>query len=217
MRKERLSQMRKNNNLNESSLSRVWSHMSNHDCGIISASRDGQGCTPSMADRYTSKENKQRNKQLSAKLQILGYGITRVDGTYVENYNSDNSIKVYEDAFFVVDLENTGKLKADLLELGELYMQDSIMWIPHSENGAAYLIGTNHCPDGFPGYRIAEKYTQTSYGKEGEFMTMINGRPFKFTETDMNENVYNNYKNTNYLGKMATKKIADMDWKLIQV
>lgn len=205
--------------LNESSLSRIVKHMSEHDCGIMTAERKGEGCKPTKLEYYTKKQNYQRNRQLNAKLQILGYGITKGKGVYIENYKSKDLSErsnVYEDVYFIVDLKDNGNLKNDLLELGELYMQDSIFWIPKPGN-MSYLIGTNHCEDAFPGYGIVSENPIRSFGVDGEFMTMINGRPFKFTQNNIYEDVYNNYDNTNYLGKMGTKNISNINWKDIKI
>jgi len=167
--------------LNESSLSRIFKHMSEHDTGTITAFRDKKDCNnPSVENNtYSKKENMQRNKSLFYKLQKLGYGVTSVKGSYIENYKSKDAKEVGENVFFVVDLKDTGKLKDNLKKLGEEFDQDSILFIPLSGKSAE-LIGTNKCPDTYPGYGSKVTYNKRKLGSEGEFMTRINGTPFIF-------------------------------------
>ena len=85
----------------ESSLSRVRQHMMEHDCGMITAFRSARDC--GNGEKYTKRENLQRNTSLKAKLQRLGYGITVVKGSYIENYGTKDAVEVGEQTFFVVD------------------------------------------------------------------------------------------------------------------
>lgn len=156
------------NILQESGLSRVLHHMENHDVGTISASRSV----------YNSSENKKRSSSLKAKLLSKGYGVTEVDGVYVEDYGTSEAIEVKEISFFVVDLKDKGKLKKDLQELGEEFDQDSILFIPKGGD-SSILIGTNYSAE-YPGYGKSVVFSHKGMGKEGEFMTKVKGRPFIF-------------------------------------
>ena len=166
--------------LNESSLSRVYQTMQEHDSGTITAFRYAKEC--GEGERYSKKENLQRNKSLKAKLQAKGYGITIVKGSYIENYNSPEAIEVGEQVFLVVDLRDKGKLEKDLREFGEEFEQDSVLFIPKGGAGGE-LIGTNNCPNGYPGYNKRVSLTKTIFGKNGEFFTRVNGRPFTLIES----------------------------------
>jgi hypothetical protein len=84
-----------------------------HDCGLITA----------YNHTYTSHENKQRNKQLQAKIQIGRYGVVTL------------SSKGY-DMFFIVDLKNTGKLGYDLSKWSQEYEQETIHFIPKGGVGS---------------------------------------------------------------------------------
>ena len=46
--------------LNESSLSRLWRHNESHDAAAFTAYRNAPDC--GSGDRYTNKQNAQRNK-----------------------------------------------------------------------------------------------------------------------------------------------------------
>ena len=168
--------------LNESSLSRIWKQTKEHDSGTISAFRSAKDCN--QGEPYSKKENLQRNAKLKAKLLNLGYGVTKIKGTYIENYGSDNEKEVKEDSFIVVDLKDTGKLEKDLRKLGEEFEQDSITF--QKKDGDYYLIGTNNCPDGYPGKGKKIKLGKPMYGKSGEFHSKINGRPFVFESVESN-------------------------------
>lgn len=165
--------------VNESSLSRVWRQTQEHDSGTISAYRNARDCGDGV--KYTNTEKNQRNTILASKLKAMGYGITKVKGTYIENYGSDNEIPVKEESFLVVDLKDGGTLKQDLMKLGEMFEQDSITYSKAS--GEYYLISTNRCPNGYPGFGkigVEVKLGKSMFGKKGEFYSKVNGRPFIF-------------------------------------
>ncbi len=167
------------NALNESSLSRVWKQTQKHESGTISAYRSAKEC--GEGERYTKVENKKRNDILASKLKSMGYGITKVKGIYIENYGSDNETPVKEESFLVIDLDDKGILKRDLIKLGEMFEQDSITFSKPS--GEYYLISTNRCPNGYPGFGrigVEEKLGKSMFGKKGEFYSRVNGRPFVF-------------------------------------
>ena len=159
----------KEKKVNESSLSRIYQHYMEHDSGTISAFRGN----------LELKENKARNKELKGYLLSKGYGVTSIKGTYIENYGKEDAIEVDEESFFVVDLEDSGNLKQDLIKMGKKYDQDSITFSKSgSEGGAYYLIGTNE--DGYPGLGKEVKLGKPLMSKDGEFFSKINGRPFVF-------------------------------------
>lgn len=167
------------NALNESSLSRVWRQTQEHDSGTISAYRSAKEC--GEGEKYAKVENKKRNNILASKLKIMGYGITKVKGTYIENYGSDNEIPVKEESFLVVDINDKGSLKRDLVELGDMFEQDSITFSKPS--GEYYLISTNRCSNGYPGFGrigVEKKLGKSMFGEKGQFYSMVNGRPFIF-------------------------------------
>jgi hypothetical protein len=167
------------NALNESSLSRVWKHATEHETGTITAFRYAKEC--GEGEKYAKSENLKRNAALKAKLMSQGYGITSIAGTYIENFKSDNEIEVKEASFLVVDLKDTGNLKKTLIKLGTMFEQDSITFSLPS--GEYYLISTNKCPKGYPGegrIGVEVKLGKPLFGKKGEFHSKVNGRPFVF-------------------------------------
>jgi hypothetical protein len=168
--------------ITESSLSRIWKQTKEHDSGTISAFRSAKDCNE--GEPYTKKENLQRSAKLKAKLLSLGYGVTKIQGTYIENYGSNDEREVKEESFIVVDLKDTGHLERDLRILGEEFEQDSITY--QEKDGDYYLIGTNRCPNGYPGYGKKIKLGKPIYGKSGEFHSKIRGRPFVFESIESN-------------------------------
>lgn len=99
----------KTKRVNESGLSRIYQHYMEHDSGTISAFRGN----------LELKENKARNKELKGYLLSKGYGVTSIKGTYIENYGKEDVREVDEESFFVVDLEDSGNLKQDLIKMGK--------------------------------------------------------------------------------------------------
>ena len=186
--------------LNESSLSRLWQKSKDFDCGIITAWRSARKC--GTGEVYTKAENIARNKLLLAKLLRAFGDVTRVIGSYIENYGSPEAKKAEtETSFFVCDRNGKGNLKEVLQQLGEDFEQDSIAFVPKGET--AILIGTNHCPDAWPGYGQINKFDKTQYGKSAEFMTKVKGRPFIYESVEI-VNLPQNI-----LGKLSLKKMSE--------
>jgi len=165
--------------LQESSLSRIWPHNHEHDCGAITAYRSAADC--GNGKKYSHKDKQKRNKSLSAKLRSKGYGITKLSGK-----STENGVIVSEIAFFVIDLNDTGDLEKDLKKIGKMFEQDSILFIPKKaiENKAkAYLVGTNHCPDNDLSYGKKMIFNKGKLGVSSPIYTsFVNGRPFIFEE-----------------------------------
>lgn len=164
----------------ESSLSRVYKQTLEHDSGTITAYRDATDCN--KGEKFTKSQNKAKNKVLSAKLLKLGYGITKVKGTYIENYGTKDEKPVSEESFLVVDIKDKGSLKKDLIKLGSEFEQDSITYAPKG-NKDYYLISSNKCEMGYPGngkIGVELKLGKPMFGKSGEFHSKVNGRPFVF-------------------------------------
>ncbi len=123
-----------------------------------------------MPDHSNTMENYERNRQLKAVLLNKGYGVTDVDGTYVEDFGTDAAKEVKEDSFFVVNLKNDPNFKDTITGLGEHFCQDSVLFVPRGGE-QSYLIGTNDAD--FPGYGNEEETGEFLGGKEGEFMTRV--------------------------------------------
>jgi len=163
----------------ESSLSRIWKQTQEHDSGTISAFRSARDCN--KGEEFSKKENLKNSKILKSKLLKNGYGVTKIDGTYIENYNTPNAVEVKEESYIVIDLKDSGNLKADLIKLGQEFEQDSITF--QKADGSYLLISSNKCSDGYPGegkVGVEVKLGKPIFGKDGEFHSKINGRPFVF-------------------------------------
>ena len=105
-------------------------------------------------------------------------------GVYIENYDTPEAKDVGEDTFFVVDLDDKGNLKKTLMEFGEEYDQDSILFVPKGGT-KGLLIGTNDAE--FPSKGNENHLNNPVFGKGGEFQTRVNGRPFTLEESTINE------------------------------
>ena len=135
--------------IKESSLSRIYDNMKNHDCGVITGWRTALDCGDGTP--YTRKEKKQRNKSLFAKLLNKRYHVISMRGKYIENIKDPNAKETGERVFFVVDSDDKGNLKKDIIKLGVEFDQDSVLFVPKGGE-KAILIGTNHCPKATPGW-----------------------------------------------------------------
>lgn len=186
----------------ESSLSRIMAQVNNHDIATITAFRGiNENCVKPSTDvkegeAYTKAVNLSRNKLLKAKLLALGYGVTPIDGSYIENFNAssaDARREVKEDSFFVVNLKNDPSFKSNILNLGKQFCQDSVLL---KEDDGFYLHGTNKSD--WPGLGSREKVgSRFVAGIEREFMSKIRNRPFSFESKIPNlmniiENIHSN-------------------------
>ena len=84
-------------NLNEASLSRLYKKMQTLNVGMISAFRGDK----------TASQNKLNNLSLKAKLLSDGFDVTKIYGSYIENYGSENEQVVSEESFFVVETDKS--------------------------------------------------------------------------------------------------------------
>ena len=179
--------------------------MQNHQTAMITAFRDdpedGEECVsdPQPSEGRTAlQKNKDRNRDLKATLLKFGYGVTAVQGTYIENYMKDNAVEVKEDSMFVVNLEDDPQFFTNLEMLAQKFCQDSVLLVPQGGEGA-YLKGTNNS---YPGLGKDEKVGSFTGGKEGEFMTRVKGRPVVFKEE------LETYASKSRLSRMAIAAIA---------
>lgn len=168
--------------VNESSLSRVYKHIVEHDCAIISASRNDPNDLKSCVQQNgnVSGNNHERNRDLKAVLLAKRYGVTPVKGNYIEDFNGENPVEVQEDSLFVVNLSDDPDFFGTIIQLGEMFCQDSIIKIMKGGQ-ESFLVGTNNAP--FPGYGNVVPLGDLDMGKEAEYMTRVNKRPFALRET----------------------------------
>lgn len=155
----------------ESSISRIHQHILEHDTAILSTLRG----------KYTTEENQERNEELKAYLLTEFYGVTPVDGSFIETLDNPKAEKkVKEDSFFVVNLRDRPGFFIDLFKVGEFYDQDSILCIPKGGKGA-YFRGTNKT--GRTGYKNIEQvgdFHVKLKGDESDNISRFRKRPFKF-------------------------------------
>jgi hypothetical protein len=194
--------------LNEASLSRTLQHIEEHDCAIITAFRndpaDMSKCRPGSVQEKegkTKQTNKRRNRDLKAMLLGLDFGVTKVDGSYVENFERPDAVEVKENSLFVVNLYDEPNFVDKVTRMAEKFCQDSVLIIPQGGKDA-YLMGTNNSD--FPGRGAKEVVGNLKMGKEAEFMTRVKGRPYTFTVTESLET----FKGLTRLEKMAVRSIC---------
>ena len=171
--------------LNESNLSRLYKHILEHDCAVISAYRDDPSDISNCVDKTeTTKTNKERSVELKGILLGLKYGVTRVDGSYIEKYLTPQAKIVDEESYFCANLNNDPSFFENIQRLGAKYCQDSVLCIPQGGQ-EPYLLGTNE--GSFPGLDNKNQLGSVAFGKEAEFMTRIRKRPMTFPVTEAEE------------------------------
>lgn len=157
----------------ESSLNRIYQKTKNHAVGAVTAFRGDK----------TKAENKANNKKVLAYLLNANYSVIKVKGSYLENFGSDTQKEVGEESFFVanykIEGDDGGQLERDLIKLGRLYDQDSILSVPFEKKG--YLYGTSKRDDAFPDYSQKVVVGKPVFGDaKGEFFSRVKGRKFAF-------------------------------------
>ena len=170
--------------------------MQEHESATLSAFRN----------EFTKKENLERNRELKAELLGRGYGVTRILGSYIENFETPKAIEVAEESFFVSNRKDDPDFVLEIARLGEDFNQDSVLIV---DKGAqdAYLLGTS--PEGeFPQYGKKESLGALKMGGEAEFMSRVGGRPYTFSPKDLNEEL-ETYENLSRNSKMAVKSIVE--------
>ena len=201
--------------INESTLSRLHDHISNHDCAILTAFRNDPSDSSMCADSVEAPAsyqkdglsvrdiNKLNNRDLKAKLLDLNYGVTSVDGSFIENFGTELAKEVKEDSLFVVNINDvdTETFISSIQKLGIYFCQDSVLIIPKGGKGA-YFLGTNK--SSFPGFGETYVLGNISYGREAEFMTKVGNRPIT---AKLQENLQT-YNKLGRLEKMAVRAIA---------
>ena len=178
--------------LTESGLSRLYQHMMEHDSAIISAFRN----------EYVNKENYGRSRELKAQLLSAGYGVTKIDGSYIENFETPEAIEVSEQSLFISNRGGDADFINDIARLGEEYEQDSVLIIPEGGQDA-YLLGTRQGND-FPPYGQQITLGNVKMGGEAEFMSRVKGRPFVFDEP-----VVETYEKLSKNSRWAVKKLVE--------
>ena len=195
--------------LEESSLSRLWQHNGEHDCGAMTAFRTAADC--GEGEKYTNADNKKRNKSLLAKIKSKGYGATTLKGKYPEGGKEAKEI-----SYFIVDLEDGGNLEKNLKKLGKEFEQDSILYVPKGaiQNTAkAYLIGTNSCSNNWLGLGKKEVFNKGKMAYSSPVYTSyVNGRPFIFEE--IGDTILNP---GNGMGWWALNIAAKKHWSKIEI
>ncbi len=174
--------------LNESSLSRVHQYIQKTDVAIITAFRDdpfdlsrclSEASTVEDDQRRPKAANMLRNRNLKAALLSMKYGVTKVKGSYIEDFDTPQAVEVRENSLLVVNLEEDLNFVSNIVMLGKKFCQDSVLIIPQGGEGA-YLHGTNNSE--FPGLDQKVEVGSLKMGSEDEFMTRVDNRPFTFSE-----------------------------------
>lgn len=215
-----------NSTLNESGLSRVTQHMMEHDCCIMSAFRNDPSdltkCVEMARPDITPDKNKmkkkkkkkrtlnmERSRRLKALMLSLGFGVTKVKGSYIEDFETPQAVEVSEASLFCVNLKDDPNFVMKMEELGKLFCQDSILIVPKGAKGA-YLLGTNNSD--FPGLGNKLEVGDFKPAKEAEFMTRVKNRPFAFGgeggDEDLNESKLETYKDLSRMERMAVKALT---------
>lgn len=176
------------NVINESSLNRIISWIDSYEIACISAFRDKfENATPNTLNdtptdkegyEYSLKEKEARSRKLKASLLAYGYGVTAINGNYIENYGTINAKEMGEKSFFVVNLHGDANFKKNIFALSEYYNQDCFLYKPKGSD-VAYNIGTN--TGEYPGYGNEDCIGKLHINIDTEFLSRVGNASFAFS------------------------------------
>lgn len=139
---------RKIHSLCKSSVKKIHKWMECYDVAIISAHRcrlenvvDSRRIDQEWTDEnytFTPGDNKDRSSRLDILLRGMAFGITKIPGAYL----GGQKCELPEDSYFVVNRHNDPDFKTTIIQLGEYFNQDSILY-KSKDSKSAYRIGTN--------------------------------------------------------------------------
>jgi hypothetical protein len=173
--------------MEEANLSRLFKHMNDKSIGIISAyrlvySRDDKEFNKLSKDkdplalRIPKKVNTDNTNSLLSELRALGYGPTKLMGTYEEKNPVTGKVDtIKEVSFFVQSGSGDGgqKLRDDLKKLGKKYNQDSILYRGKGDTAGTEIVRLKS--GAFGG--VVGKW---SPGELSDMMSKLRNRPFTF-------------------------------------
>jgi len=116
------------------------------------------------------------NELLAAEMACLSYGIVKINGSSIEDYETQNAKEVGDNLYFIIDHHNKGDLKTDLMILGEKFNQESVLFV-HKGGVDSELIGTVFGKR-FIGYRHVRELKDIVFDESGNFQARVDGRPF---------------------------------------
>lgn len=170
------------NLIQESSLSRVFSHFENDNTLVI--------LTAFRGDK-SSSENIANNKKIASEFKKAGFGYFFVDGYWIENKGEEDEKKVSEDSIFVISNELRSKELINLAyNLASNYNQDAIFVKTKEET---YLYFKNGSKEKLNG--------SLKLNKIGDFYTKL--RNNKKANTFIFEGARENY---GFFGNLAASK-----------
>lgn len=125
-----LSQARETIGNSFGGLKRAMSWIMKCDCAFISGWHELRD----KNDDETRRENRNNNESLQKTLRDKGYGVIRAIGNYGGSF---------ERSFLTFDISgNTAQFRADLIDLGERFRQESILFKQAGEDMPAYYYYT---------------------------------------------------------------------------
>ncbi|MDX8383503.1 MAG: hypothetical protein R8M45_05440 [Ghiorsea sp.] len=119
------------NILSETSLSRVWKHLTDDQTTVV--------ILTAFRDEIPKKDNLIGNKLIAFKIKSAGFGYFFVDGYFPENLGTDREVNVSEDSIFAISQSPADSKRLITLchKLSRNFNQDSI--IVKEPSGAIYF------------------------------------------------------------------------------
>ena len=150
---------------------------------------------------YTYKEIEIRNKNLCDWLRVNKYSFTSIEGSYIENGQSEDA-ETIEKSFFVVNVRNNPDFLTDIAKISEYYNQDSFFF-KAAQDDEVFLIGTNNAKNlDYHEIKSAGKLRlkkEITGDDKGNGCSKVGKDKFACQNVDLNKTIQDN--NIEYLNK----------------
>ena len=202
----------------------IQSIIDKYDCAIITIlKKDFNNCLYGEDDpKYLNIiEHLERYKLLRSKLLYNYYVILSFKNPFTNDNKSPQDIgntdielpvvKVREDTFFVINIDNSANFVEEIINLGKLFCQDSVT-IFEKGGDVKYVYGTSN--GNFPGLDNKEYFSHLYFGSEAEIKTKIGGEQFHLPAPDKKflyfEHFTNLQNNSKFIVSRLAKKINEL-------
>lgn len=162
---DELTRMSELAGLNETSLSRVYSHFKNDEIPVV--------IVTAFRDNNSREKNIAGNKAIASEARSAGYGHVFLDGAW-QDPNTNEELK--EDSILIIGNKNdNGKLKGLVKKWIKKYNQDAALWKEENQSELSLLFqnGTTQKLGKFSAQTAAHGYTRLR-GRGGRVFTFEN-------------------------------------------
>ena len=143
-----------------------------------------------------------------------GYGITAVQGSFVEGYNSEAAREVAENSWFVINLPNKPDFKDTIVSLGRNFNQDDVIYIERGGNNSV-IIGASKKSSAY--FKLGDIKNIGAFKPSNNFncIIQVDDKPVPLNEVEAVLQTFNNIRTNN--GKYLCDAISRIVGRSLQL